>query len=99
MRPPSHSTTAGANLVRIGPVDFREAWYVDFEFSAPPGERPTPVCLVAQAIGPGRRGRIWQDELQRLKCPPYSIEADSLVIAYYASADINCHLALGWPAP
>ena len=31
--------------------------------------------------------------------PPYSIGPDSLFIAYYASAEIGCHLALGWPKP
>jgi len=30
--------------------DFREVWCVDFEFGAPPGERPNPRCLVAQEL-------------------------------------------------
>src|SRR5207248_5036304 len=31
--------------------------------------------------------------------PPYSTAADILFVAYYASAEIGCHLALGWPVP
>jgi hypothetical protein len=31
--------------------------------------------------------------------PPYGTGPDTLVIAYYASAEWGCHLALGWPMP
>jgi hypothetical protein len=74
-------------------------WFVDFEFSAPPGERPAPVCLVAWELGTGKKLRVWQDELKRLRWPPYSCSADSLFVAYYASAELGCHLALGWSLP
>lgn len=30
---------------------------------------------------------------------PYDIGADSLFVAYYASAEMGCHLALNWPMP
>ena len=33
--------------------EFREVWLADFEFSAPPGERPLPVCLVAREFRSG----------------------------------------------
>src|SRR5262245_2074141 len=85
--------------MRVGPFDFREVWVVDFEFSASPGERPDPVCLVALEFTTGRRLSIWQDDLHRLQVPPYATGPDVLVVAYYASAEIGCHLALGWPVP
>ncbi len=78
---------------------FREIWAVDFEFSAPPGEHPDPVCVVAKELRSGRTHRYWQDELKSLPTPPYSIGNDSLFLAYYASAELGCHLALGWPMP
>jgi hypothetical protein len=31
--------------------------------------------------------------------PPYGTAADTLLIAYYSSAEWGCHLALGWPMP
>ena len=31
--------------------------------------------------------------------PPYPTGPDALFVAYYASAEISCHLALGWPVP
>ncbi|MEK7389666.1 MAG: DNA polymerase [Elusimicrobiota bacterium] len=80
----------------IGSKEIREIWFADFEFSAPPGERPTPVCLVALELNSGRKIRLWQDELKEL---PYSIGPNALFVAFYASAELGCHLALGWPTP
>jgi DNA polymerase I len=76
---------------------FREVWAVDFEFYAPPGERPDVACLVARELKSGRMLRLWRDQLG--SAPPYSIDKDSLFVAYYASAELGCHLALGWPMP
>jgi DNA polymerase-1 len=79
--------------------DFRHIYCVDFEFSAPPGERPRPICLVATEYRSGRTIRWWEAELQRRRQAPYPTTPDSLFVAYYASAEIGCHLALDWPAP
>jgi DNA polymerase family A len=83
----------------VGPCKFDEVWLVDFEFSAPTGDRPRPVCLVAYELGSGRTAKVFQDELQNLDLAPYSISPNSLFVAYYASAELGCHLALGWPLP
>ena len=76
---------------------FREEWAVDFEFVAAPGERPVPVCLVARELKSERTIRLWRDQFGPV--PPYPTDADSLFIAYYASAELGCHLALGWQMP
>jgi hypothetical protein len=76
---------------------FREIWTVDFEFQSAPGERPVPVCLVAWELRTGRKLQLWREDFGTL--PPYSTKADSLFIAYYASAELGCHLSLGWPMP
>jgi hypothetical protein len=78
---------------------FSEIWVVDFEFTEPPGERPLPICLVAWELRSGKRLRLWEDELRRLPAPPYRTDPDVLFVAYYASAEMKCHLALGWPLP
>jgi DNA polymerase-1 len=84
----------------LNPLDqFRAVWLVDFEFSAPPGERPTPVCLVAREYRSGRTTKIFQDVLSTLRAPPYPVGPEDLFCAYYASAEVGCHLALGWPSP
>lgn len=77
---------------------FSEVWVVDFEFRAAQGERPEPVCLVAHEMHSGRQLRLWEDDLKTGSCP-YSTGPDSVVVAYYASAEMGCHLALGWPLP
>jgi hypothetical protein len=80
-------------------ADAEDIWCVDFEFCAPEGERPTPICLVAHELRQGRVLRLWEEELQRLRRPPYATGRRSLVVAYYASAELLCHLALAWPLP
>lgn len=80
-------------------LPYREVWCVDFEFFAPEGERPQPVCLVARELRSARLVRLWQDELLALHYPPYPVGEDALFVAYFASAELGCHLALGWPLP
>ena len=77
--------------------DFEELWCVDCEFRAPAGERPDPVCLVARELRTGRLVRRWRCEFSTL--PPYRTDGQALFIAYYASAELGCHLALDWPMP
>ena len=84
---------------RSGLDAYREVWLVDFEFSAPPGERPDPVCLVAREFRSGRTLRLWQDDLRGRRVPPYPIGPECLFVAYFASAELGCHLALDWELP
>ena len=76
---------------------FRQVWLVDFEFSAPNGERPTPICIVAREYYSNRLIRWFADELGDR--PPFPTDAETLFVAYFASAEIGCFLALGWEVP
>ncbi len=76
---------------------FREIWLADFEFSAPDGERPMVVCLVAREFRSGRLVRLFADELT--EHPPFAVNEHTLFVAYFASAEIGCFLSLGWPVP
>jgi DNA polymerase I len=89
------SAAGGRSLLNLLP--FREIWALDFEFGSEPGDNPEPVCLVAWELFSGRKQRLWRDEFGSE--PPYPTGSDVLVVAYYASAEIGCHLALGWPVP
>src|SRR3954470_21451294 len=92
--------SSGRQIAGRPPVtldDFEEVWVVAFEFTAPPGERPGPVSLVAKELRGGRVACQWQGEFERL--PPYRTDGKALFVAYYASAEIGCHIALGWPIP
>jgi DNA polymerase I len=97
---PLAAPRAAATAATQHPLDllpFKEIWAVDFEFGSQPGENPEPVCLVARELKSGRKIRHWRDQFGT--APPYPIGPDVLFVAYYASAEIGCHLALGWPPP
>ena len=76
-------------------ADFAEIWLVDFEFHQPDGEIPKVICMVAREWYSGRLLRIQFGE-DPVLCP---FGEDSLIVAYYASAEINCYLQLGWLVP
>jgi DNA polymerase-1 len=77
---------------------FGEVLVLDFEFEQRDGERPVPVCVVAHELVSGRRHRLCE-ELAWMRRPPYPVGDDVLVVAYYAPAELGCHLSLGWPLP
>lgn len=79
--------------------NFKHIIAIDFEFSAPNGERPQVVCLIAKDLTTGDLWRIFQDELYTLKSPPFPSGKNTIIVAYYASAEINCYLSLNWELP
>lgn len=88
---------SGSTQPLLAPIPFSEIWAVDFEFSAEPGERPDPICLVAHELKSGRVIKQWREQMGA--APPYPIGPEVLFVAYYVSAEIGCHLALGWQVP
>ena len=78
---------------------FREIWLIDFEFSQSPGNLPTVVCMVAKELRSGRTLRLWADQLLLLSAPPFGLGPDTLIVAYFSSAEMGCFQALGWPLP
>ncbi len=77
---------------------FREVWVVDFEFHAPTGERPQPLCMVCHEWRSGRTRREWLADAPST-LPPFVCGPDTLLVAFYASAELGCYLALDWPLP
>jgi hypothetical protein len=80
-------------------LPFEQIWFFDFEFSAPDGERPVVRCLVAMEYFSRQKTRIWLDGQQSAPVPPFRLDASVLLVGYFATADLNCFLALGWPLP
>ncbi len=78
---------------------FRKVWLLDFEYHQPPGERPTVLCMVAKEWRSGETLRLWADQLSSLSAPPFETGHNSLFVAYFASAEMNCFLSLKWPMP
>lgn len=77
--------------------DFNERWVVDYEFISGGGNRPSPICYVAQNIDTGEIIRHWITDTETK--PKYSTDSKSLFIAYFASAEMGCHIPLGFPFP
>lgn len=81
------------------PRTFIEIWAVDFEFHAPDGHRPVPICMVARELLSGRVLRLNDVQLHQCRTAPFDTGSNSLFVAYYASAEFSCFLALGWSLP
>ncbi len=78
---------------------FKEIWLVDFEFVALDGEQQRPVCMVAEEFWSGKQIRMWEEELRASRVAPFNTGQDCLLVAYFASAELACFRALGWPLP
>ena len=80
--------------------DFRTVWSVDFEFRPERGREGNPldiVCMVAKSWPAGDEVRIWlHGATSPVSCP---FAPEDLIVAFYASAEMGCFQALGWPAP
>jgi DNA polymerase-1 len=78
---------------------FDEIWLLDFEYRQHAGNLPEPVCLVAYEYLSGRKIRLWEDELRARRRPPYRCDKRALYVSYVATAELVCHLVLGWEMP
>jgi len=54
--------------------------------------------MVAREYYSGRLERLWLDVVDKPVCP-LPMGENSLYVAYYASAEMGCHLALNWTLP
>ena len=74
---------------------FPEVWAADFEYRAENGGLPQVHCGVLRELRTDRPVRLLGEQLRR----PPAMHPQSLYVAYYASAEMGCHLALNWPLP
>jgi hypothetical protein len=76
--------------------------FLDFEFRPKEGIEGNPIeviCMVAFDASSRTYYRLWKDELYGLSKPPFPIEANTVLVAYFASAEMSCFEALGWEMP
>jgi len=75
---------------------------IDFEFRFKGGIEGNPVeviCMVALDLKTGQYLRYWADELYAMKVAPFQTSENTILVAYYASAELTCFEALGWIVP
>lgn len=79
-------------------MNFPRLVFLDFEFHAPLGEPPDPICMVAVEHGPDgqRTYRLTQRDLAMSSQPPFPVGPETVLVSFYASAEIGCFLSLGW---
>jgi DNA polymerase-1 len=80
-------------------VQFADTYAIDFEFHQPPGENPKPLCVAFHLLGSERTEKLWLEGDQPPVACPFPVDGDTLIVAYFASAEMNCFVALGWPFP
>ena len=83
--------------------DFTDSVFlIDFEFrpeNGREGNTPEPVCLVVKDFLSGVTSRYWKDDIHSRICSPFSVGREALCVAYFASAEMDCFLKLGWQLP
>src|SRR5215469_2103997 len=76
---------------------FREIIVADTEFVTRPSEKPDPAAVCAKELRSGRLITMFRDEMSEK--PPYPTDDGALFVAFAAAAELETHLALGWPLP
>lgn len=72
---------------------------IDFEFRSKDGieGNPTEVhCMVSFDLKTREYKRLWADELVAMHRHPFPETPNTVLVAYFASAEIKCFKALGW---
>jgi DNA polymerase-1 len=77
--------------------DFKERWVIDYEFISNSGNPQIPICYVAQNIDSKEVIHRWINGTET--SPEYPVNDSSLIIAYYASAEMGCHIPLKFNFP
>ena len=77
--------------------EFEFGGHASFEDASRSGERQRPVCIVAKELRTGQTWRLFRSQFGSE--PPFPIGPDALFVAFYASAELGCFRALGWPKP
>jgi DNA polymerase-1 len=76
--------------------DFEKIWCVDFEFISKSGEKPAPICYVAEELNHNKVIKKWCE----VNDPrPEFLDDDALFVAYFSSAEVGCLGVLGWKRP
>jgi DNA polymerase I len=75
---------------------------VDFEYhpvNGVEGNSPDPVCMVVLCLTTGAVDRYSREQLKEMEEAPFDTGPDSLFVAFYAPAEMDCFIQLGWPLP
>ena len=80
----------------VASLPFRKIYAIDFEYCGADGEIPNIVCMVIQNLRSGGVSRCWRDDLSEMRTPPFETGEDVAIVSYFAPAEVQSMLALGW---
>jgi len=66
---------------------FHQVWIVVFNASDVPGERPTPMDMVARELHSGQLIILDNARLLRCQSPPYDVDGESLFVGFRSYTD------------
>ena len=75
---------------------------IDFEFRQKDGREGNPlevICMSSKNLTTGKYINLWADQLHLLKDHPFGNKENQILVAYFASAEMNCYKSLGWSWP
>lgn len=76
--------------------------FLDFEYRQIDGVEGNPIeviCMVAFNSTTNSYKKLWLEDLANLKDHPFGNSDKTILVAYYASAEMACFQALGWSWP
>ena len=80
----------------IDSLPFDKIYAIDFEFFGQNGENPNVVCMVMQDLRTGRIDHYWRDQLSAMLIPPFDTGGQTLLVSYFAPAEVQCMITLDW---
>ena len=83
-------------FTKVASLPFRKIYSIDFEYCGADGEIPKIVCMVIQDLRSGEVSRYWRDDLDKMNTPPFETGGGVALISYFAPAEVQSMLALGW---
>lgn len=78
--------------------DFNNIWVIDYEFNGSNnGNVQNPICYAARNLLTNETIAHWIDGTETE--PLYSTGEDTLIVAFFASAEMGCHIPLNFKIP
>ena len=79
--------------------DFRKIWFIDFEYGQGDSGLPEPRCLVAKELHSKNVEQKWFGKAGAHESIFDRDDTNSLIVSFYAPAELSCFLALDWKFP
>ena len=90
---PYRNFGVGMTYTELTRLPFRKFYAIDFEYFD--RRNSNVVCMVVQDLRSGEVRRHWQDDLQKMKTPPFETGEDIALVCYFAPAGAK-HACSGW---